>query len=335
MRRYLLAVALPLVVVPLAVVVSEEVPNDRPAFCLLINGVSWLPVDSLPEALWQRVTDETPTQVMNGVTFVPIKRFVEAQGGTVGWDGSAGLVMVEFEDQVLRLKALDSESFWQTDKVRPLMPETTSETEAGPGQAMGATVSVDVADLPLGLQLNFLGISHGLRYQIAPGARYKLVTCSIEGTLDEVVRGLAESAGTTAYKQEDSVWRIGTSSEWQERIVHWSSRRKGSTGHIGPQPTVSGLRHIVSGALQSGRTGIDLSATESNTVRQKWGNMGGAIRTSDGVVGAWDLCQQGDGTLRPAKPGEVSWYFGIMIKYDNNRPDHLLVGRRDVPATID
>jgi len=119
MCRYIVSVALLLVVVPLAVVVSEEVPNDGPAFCLLVNGVSWLPVDSLPHALRQRVTDETPTQVMNGTTLVPIKRFVEAQGGTVGWDGSAGLVMVEFEDQVLRLKALHSESFWQAQKGGP------------------------------------------------------------------------------------------------------------------------------------------------------------------------------------------------------------------------
>ncbi len=119
MRIYVLAVALLLVVVPLAVVVPEEVPNDGPAFCLLLNGVSWLPVDSLPEALRQHVTDETATQVMNGITLVPIKRFVEAQGGTVGWDGSAGLVMVEFEDQVLRLKALHSESFWQAQKRAP------------------------------------------------------------------------------------------------------------------------------------------------------------------------------------------------------------------------
>lgn len=68
MCRYIVPVVFLLVVVPLAVVVSEEGPNDGPAFCLLINGVSWLPVDSLPEALWQRVTDETPTQVMNGMT---------------------------------------------------------------------------------------------------------------------------------------------------------------------------------------------------------------------------------------------------------------------------
>ena len=144
MRRYLLLVALLLVVVPLAVAVSEEVPNDRPAFCLLVNGVSWLPVDSLPEALRQHVTDETATRVINGVTFVPIKRFVEAQGGSVGWDGSAGLVMVEFEGQNIAFKALHSDSFWASPSVRTLratLLSVSTDSKSEPSTESGTNPS--------------------------------------------------------------------------------------------------------------------------------------------------------------------------------------------------
>jgi len=96
---------------------------------LLINGVSWLPVDSLPHALRQRVTDKTPTQVMNGVTLVPIKRFVEAHGGRVGWDSGAGAVIVECDEQVILFKALHSESFWASPSVKALEGRPLPQTE--------------------------------------------------------------------------------------------------------------------------------------------------------------------------------------------------------------
>jgi len=138
------AVALLLVVVPLAVVVSEEVPNDRPAFCLLLNGVSWLPVDSLPEALRQHVTDETATQVMNGITLVPIKRFVEAQGGSVGWDSVAEAVTVEFDDQTIPFKALHSDSFWASPSVRTLrttLLSISTDSNSEPSTELGTNSS--------------------------------------------------------------------------------------------------------------------------------------------------------------------------------------------------
>lgn len=144
MPRYVLAVALLLVVVPLAVVVSDEIPNDRPAFCLLLNGVSWRPVDSLPEALRQHVTEETATQVMNGVTFVPIKRFVEAQGGSVGWDSAAGAVTVEFEGQNIAFKALHSENFWASPSVRTLtatLLSVSTDSKSEPSTESGTNPS--------------------------------------------------------------------------------------------------------------------------------------------------------------------------------------------------
>jgi len=115
--------------------VAGQTNTDTPECCLLLNGVSWIPVQSLPEGLRDLIDDETPTQVKNGILMVPIKQFVEAHGGTVKWDPFAEAVVVEFEDQRLALKALHSAKFWEsptTKALRSALPpaETASASES-------------------------------------------------------------------------------------------------------------------------------------------------------------------------------------------------------------
>ena len=95
---------------------AEQIETDTPSCCLLEEGVSWLPVEWLPEGLQEQVTDQTANRTIKGVRFIRIKQFVEAQGGSVGWDSGAGAVIVEFEGQTILLKALHSESFWQVQE---------------------------------------------------------------------------------------------------------------------------------------------------------------------------------------------------------------------------
>jgi len=237
MPRYVLAGALLLVVVPLAVVVSEEVPNDRPAFCLLLNGVSWLPVDSLPEALRQHVSDETPTQVMNGLALVPIKQFVEAQGGAVGWDGSAGLVMVEFEDQVLRLKALHSESFWQAQNGGP---------GTSPSIAIGQIPSIPCYKdecglywvtrelLPKPLQEKVTDNTPGVTYDgvFTVSLKHFAEDHGAQFHEDERSVSVTFEGGTTAYMPLDLntfLWQAGKRPEYQP-----PPRKPGRRGYVGP-----------------------------------------------------------------------------------------------------
>jgi len=236
MRRYVLLVALLPVVVPLAVVVSEEAPNDGPAFCLLINGVSWLPVDSLPPALRECITDETPTQVMNGITLVPIKQFVEAQGGTVGWDGSAGLVMVEFEDQVLRLKALYSESFWQAQKGGPgtSPPIAIGQIPSRPCYKDDCGIYwVTPELLPKPLQEEVTDNTPGVTYQGVFAVSLKHFAQDHGAKFHEEERSVSVTfeGHTTAYMPlglNAFLWRVGKRPEYQP-----PPRKPGRRGYVG------------------------------------------------------------------------------------------------------
>jgi len=204
MRRYVVAVALLLVVVPLAVVVSDEVPNDDPAFCLLVNGVSWLPVDSLPDALRQRVTDKTATQVMNGLTVVPIKRFVEAHGGSVGWDSAAGAVTVEFEGQNIAFKALHSESFWASPSVRTLraaLLSVSTDSKSEPSTESGTNPSEEWEPPRL---VDGVWVTSGVSDEVAKqyAAEYERTKKQKEQKEQEEQKALRQKAWDDAYAQQ-------------------------------------------------------------------------------------------------------------------------------------
>ena len=118
--------------------VGEQTEIDVASCCLLTEGVSWLPVEWLPEGVQEQVTDQTVTQTINGVRLVGIRQFVETQGGSVGWYSAAchqigsvavllssspyakGVVTVKFKRQTILLKALDSGRFWASPSVKAL-----------------------------------------------------------------------------------------------------------------------------------------------------------------------------------------------------------------------
>jgi len=221
-------------------VVAEEVDNGTPRPCLLISGVSWLPVEWLPEGLQEQVTDQTPTQTIKGVKFIRIKQFVEAHGGTVGWDGAAGLVMLEFEEQVIPLKALHSESFWQAQKGGP---------KATPSIAIGQIPSRPCYKDDCGLYwVTPELLPKPLQEEVTdntPGATYDGVfTVSLEHFAQDHGAQFQEGeqsvsvtfeGGTTAYMPLDLntfLWQVGKRPEY--RPPPRKPGRKGRTGEFAP-----------------------------------------------------------------------------------------------------
>ncbi len=103
-------------------------------------------------------------------------------------------------------------------------------------------------------------------------------------------------------------------------------------GTSGPSSRASDIAYK---AMPFGNNGIALSPSESDALRWEWGTMTEVVATWDGVVGGWDLYREADGTLRPARPGEESWYVAVMIEFaDTRRLDKLSVLRRNRVVSI-
>ena len=103
----------------------------EPIPCLLAGGISFAPVDLLPEVLRGKITDTPPTFDMEGLKFIPLRRFANAIAAPLTWAPQTQTMTVQTQAGAVSFRAWPNLEFWKQPRITALVgfaPVTVAAT---------------------------------------------------------------------------------------------------------------------------------------------------------------------------------------------------------------
>ncbi len=97
--------------------------------CLLVSGVSFVPVILLPQGLQAKVTEHTPVVEIEGLRLVPVRHLAVSNGAQLTWHSETRTMDFRWQGREIELHALSNLTFWREAAIVALTsfrPQTTT-----------------------------------------------------------------------------------------------------------------------------------------------------------------------------------------------------------------
>ena len=92
----------------------------EPIPCLLAGGISFAPVDLLPAALRAEITDTPPTFDIEGLKFIPLRRFAGALAAPLTWAPQTQTITMQTEAGAVAFRGWPNLEFWKQPRIAAL-----------------------------------------------------------------------------------------------------------------------------------------------------------------------------------------------------------------------
>jgi micrococcal nuclease len=124
--------------------VAPSMAGGEPIPCLLAGGLSFAPVDLFPEALRVKITDSPPPFAIEGLKFIPLRRFANALSAPLTWHSHTQTITMQVAGGPVHFNALPGLRFWKQSRIRTLSSFAPVTVEAKCVRAVdGDTIQLD------------------------------------------------------------------------------------------------------------------------------------------------------------------------------------------------
>ncbi len=100
-----------------ALVLAIPVSAAEMTPCLLVSGVSFVPVSLLPQGLQAKVVERTPTINIEGLKVVPVRHLAVSNGAQLKWNSETRTINFRWQGRDIELHALPNLAFWRDSSI--------------------------------------------------------------------------------------------------------------------------------------------------------------------------------------------------------------------------
>jgi len=143
-----------MLLVCVALVLAMRVSAAETTPCLLVSGVSFVPVTLLPDGLLAKVVERTPTIRIEGLKLVPVRHLAVSNGAQIKWNSETRTIDFRWQGRNIELHALPNLAFWREATISKL---TGFQPQTATGQC-ARVVDGDTIKLAGGEKVRYIGV---------------------------------------------------------------------------------------------------------------------------------------------------------------------------------